>query len=242
MEEKEEFLISLGEVLSAVDSGDRLVVCGDMNGHVGERVDGFEGVHGGYGYGNRNVEGEMLLEFADAMDLAVTNTWFKKEDGKLVTFESGGCKTVVDYMLVRKTEKKIVKNVTVIQGESSLQQHRLLVGMLEVEETEQRSRKKEAFVSRCKVWKLKETEIRQAFKTRVEDRLERRNDGDGDVEAVWCGLRDCLLDVAGKYVEEPKASTDAARLGGGMPRLLKSLKRRGDCSESMTSQRKDQIE
>jgi len=30
-----------------------------MNGHVGAGKDGFEGVHGGYGYGVRNVEGEM---------------------------------------------------------------------------------------------------------------------------------------------------------------------------------------
>ena len=28
-----------------------------MNGHVGADVDGFEGVHGGYGFGKRNVDG-----------------------------------------------------------------------------------------------------------------------------------------------------------------------------------------
>ena len=65
-------------------------MCGDMNGHVGKEVNGFEGVHGGYGFVSRNVEGEMLLEFADAMDLVVANTWFKKDEGKLVTYESGG--------------------------------------------------------------------------------------------------------------------------------------------------------
>ena len=42
-----------------------------MNGHVGADVDGFEGVHGGYGFGKRNVDGEMLLEFADALDFAI---------------------------------------------------------------------------------------------------------------------------------------------------------------------------
>ena len=36
----------------------------------------------------------MLLEFADAMKLVVANTWFKKEDHRLVTYESGGCRTV----------------------------------------------------------------------------------------------------------------------------------------------------
>jgi hypothetical protein len=50
-----------------------LVVCGDLNGHVGAEADGFEGVHGGKGYGVRNVEGEMFLEFADAMGLTASN-------------------------------------------------------------------------------------------------------------------------------------------------------------------------
>jgi len=55
-----------------------------MNGQVGARKDGFEGVHGGYGYGDRNEEGEMLLEFADAMKLVVANTRFQKVDHRLV--------------------------------------------------------------------------------------------------------------------------------------------------------------
>ena len=74
-------------------------------------ADGLECIHGGHGFGNRNVEGEMLLEFADAMDLTVANTWFQKSEGKLVTHESGGCKTVVDYILVRKSERSLLKNV-----------------------------------------------------------------------------------------------------------------------------------
>ena len=90
MVEKEEFLLCWREVLSAISAEEHLMVCGDMNGHVGAKVDGFEGIHGGYGYGVRNTEGEMLLEFADAMDLVIANTWFKKVDQKLVTFESVG--------------------------------------------------------------------------------------------------------------------------------------------------------
>jgi len=72
------------------------VLCGDFNSHVGSNVEGFEGVHGGHSYGSCNVGGEMLLEFADSMDLAVINTWFKKKECHKVTYESGRCRTVVD--------------------------------------------------------------------------------------------------------------------------------------------------
>ena len=62
-EEKEEFFLVLGKVLSDIDVGEGLLICGDMNGHVGAGVDGFEGVYGGYGFGRRSVDGEMLLAF-----------------------------------------------------------------------------------------------------------------------------------------------------------------------------------
>ena len=75
-----------------------------MNGHVGAEVDSFEGVHGGYGFGRRNVDGEMLLEFADALDFAIVNTWFKKEVGKMITYETKACKTIIDFFLIRKRE------------------------------------------------------------------------------------------------------------------------------------------
>ena len=78
LEEKESFYLALGKTLQ--DSGDRneemVVVCGDFNGHVGEQIEGYEGVHGGKGFGKskRNRKGEMLLEFADANQLSVMYT------------------------------------------------------------------------------------------------------------------------------------------------------------------------
>ena len=68
MDEKVEFYITLGKVLKTIKESEYLVVCGDFNGHVGKDIEGYEGVHGGMGFGSRNVEGEMLLEFADVCE------------------------------------------------------------------------------------------------------------------------------------------------------------------------------
>jgi hypothetical protein len=46
--------------------------------HVGSTRVGFDVVHGGFGYGSRNQEGESILNFALAYDLFVTNTLFRK--------------------------------------------------------------------------------------------------------------------------------------------------------------------
>ena len=47
-------------------SADELVLrFGDINGHIGRHIDGFDGVHGGYGIGQRNVirvlSGERIM-------------------------------------------------------------------------------------------------------------------------------------------------------------------------------------
>src|SRR5207244_7357380 len=95
--------------------------------YVGEHADGFEGVHGGKGFGKRNEEGEMLLEFACSRDMIIANTWFDKEDSKKVSYESGGCKTVVDYILIRKIDRAKITDVKIIGSESCILQHKLMV-------------------------------------------------------------------------------------------------------------------
>jgi hypothetical protein len=39
-----------------------VMLLGDLNGHVGANAEGYEGVHGGFGYGVRNEEGCRVLE------------------------------------------------------------------------------------------------------------------------------------------------------------------------------------
>ena len=56
------------------------LIIGDFNGHVGKMVDGFEGVHGGNGNAEQNLEDKMLLEFCDQKNFCMANTWFKKKE------------------------------------------------------------------------------------------------------------------------------------------------------------------
>ena len=193
-EEKEEFLAMLVEVVSGIDSGERLLICGDLNGHVGSEIDGYEGVHGGFGFGKRNEEGEMTLETADALNLTVLNTWFKKKEGRLFTYESDGCRTVVDYILSRKSERKMVRDVKVVRIEC-IKQHRLLICVFDLKEKVEPKCKVKP-VKRCKVWKLKQAEIKDIFSERVQARAALKRKEPGDVEKVWKDLKDCFLEEA----------------------------------------------
>ena len=48
---KDEFYDCLQTVTSRLPEKEIIIPCGDWNGHVGKESHGFDGVHGGCGYG-----------------------------------------------------------------------------------------------------------------------------------------------------------------------------------------------
>jgi len=166
------FLLDPGE-------NEKLIVCGDLNGNVSAASNGFEGVHSGKGFGLRNTEGEMLLEFSDAMGLTVCITWFTKKDQHKITYESGGFKTQVDYILIRKQDRKWVSNIRVIQSEACIPQHKLVICDMKL--VENPKKRKEIFVSKCRIWKLKEDEVRTHFEKKIKAKNEIRSEGNKSI-------------------------------------------------------------
>ena len=100
---------------------------GDFNGHVGKKRDGYETVHGGYGFRDRNEAGVSILDFAVAYNLIIANTYFKKRHEHLITFKSRSNKNQIDFFLTRKVDKIACKDCKVILGESLTLQHRIMV-------------------------------------------------------------------------------------------------------------------
>jgi len=88
-EEKESFWNELFHLMSCIPQNEMVVLAGDMNGHVGSNNVGYNGTHGGYGYGVRNADGSRIFEFADGLNLVICNTLFMKQEPKLVTYVAG---------------------------------------------------------------------------------------------------------------------------------------------------------
>ncbi|KAK3516862.1 hypothetical protein QTP70_027082, partial [Hemibagrus guttatus] len=93
LEEKERFWSELDEVMESIPTGERVVIGADFNGHVGEGNTGDEEVMGKFGVKERNLEGQMVVDFAKRMDMAVVNTYFQKREEHRVTYKSGGRRT-----------------------------------------------------------------------------------------------------------------------------------------------------
>jgi len=66
-----------------------VVLAGDMNGHVGSSNVGYDGMHGGFGYGDRDADGSRIVEFADRLNLVICNTLFMKQESHFVMYAPG---------------------------------------------------------------------------------------------------------------------------------------------------------
>ncbi|KAK3559109.1 hypothetical protein QTP86_004106 [Hemibagrus guttatus] len=77
LEEKECFWSELDEVMESIPTGD-------------------EEVMGKFGVKERNLEGQMVVDFAKRMDMGVVNTYFQKREEHRVTYKSGGRRTQIE--------------------------------------------------------------------------------------------------------------------------------------------------
>jgi hypothetical protein len=85
-----------------------------------------------------------------------------------------------------------VKDVKVINGEECIKQHKLLVAIMDTRQSVEH--RPAAFVSKCKIWKLKDADTRLQFQRKVTTRAEGM--AEAGVGGVWKELKKCLLQVS----------------------------------------------
>ncbi|XP_019250911.1 PREDICTED: craniofacial development protein 2-like [Nicotiana attenuata] len=107
-------------------------VGGNFNGHIGRSPRGYDGIHGGFGFGDKNRGGTLLLEYAKAFELVIANSYFSKKAEHLITFWSMVAKTQIDHQLLQKCDRGLCTDCKVIPSENLTTQHMLLIMDLEI--------------------------------------------------------------------------------------------------------------
>ncbi|KAK3524421.1 hypothetical protein QTP70_027975 [Hemibagrus guttatus] len=170
LEEKERFWSELDEVMESIPTGERVAIGADFNGQVGEGNRGDEGVMGKFGVKERNLEGQMVVDIAKRMDMAVVNTYFQKREEHRVTYKSGGRRTQVDYILCRRGNLKEISDCKVVVGESVARQHRMVVCRMTLMVCKTK-RSKIEIEKKTKWWKLKKEECCEEFRQKLRQAL-----------------------------------------------------------------------
>ncbi|KAK3575637.1 hypothetical protein QTP86_031594, partial [Hemibagrus guttatus] len=170
LEEKERFWSELDEVMESIPTGERVVIGAYFNGHVGVGNTGDEEVMGKFGVKERNLEGQMVVDFAKRMDMGVVNTYFQKREEHRVTYKSGGRRTQVDYILCRRGNLKEISDCKVVVGESVARQHRMVVCRMTLMVCKTK-RSKIEIEKKTKWWKLKKEECCEEFRQKLRQAL-----------------------------------------------------------------------
>ena len=204
MEEKDKFWTDLDDVVESIPKEERVVIGADFNGHVGEGNRGDENVMGRYGDKARNAEGQMVVDFATRMEMAVLNTYFKKREEHRVTYKSGGRSTQVDYIVCRRAYLKEIGDCKVIAGDNVAKQHRLLVCRMTLETKKRKIVKAEP---RIKWWKLKKEDCCEEFREEIRRALGGKEELPDDWTTTAKVVRDTarkVLGVSSKQRKEDK--------------------------------------
>nr|XP_017217279.1 PREDICTED: uncharacterized protein LOC108194853 [Daucus carota subsp. sativus] len=177
----------LDDLVRGIPNDQLLFVGGDFNGHIGASVDGYQGIHGGFGYGVRNEHGSTLLDFATAHDLVIVNSCFRKSDNNLITFRSGGHATQIDYLLIRSRDFRFCSDCQSSRGASeSCSTTNSLAKSLAYQDMYRRLSTKEGVNEIFKLAKARNKRRQDICAVRyIKDESDRVLLHDGDITARW---------------------------------------------------------
>ena len=114
MESKENAIQEFYKVFDATKkkckSGEMLLVMGDWNANFDCGVE--QPMVGGYGLGNRNERGDLLVDWRHENSMVVTNTWLKNHPIRLYTWRFPGdlTRNQINYILSPKRCRNSVLN------------------------------------------------------------------------------------------------------------------------------------
>ncbi|MCJ8736305.1 hypothetical protein PDJAM_G00258240 [Pangasius djambal] len=176
-----------------------------------EVQDSDEEVMGKFGVKERNLEGQMVVDFAKRMDMAVVNTYFQKREEHRVTYKSGGRSTQVDYILCRRSSLKEISDCKVVVGESVARQHRMVVCRMTLMVCK-RKRSKIEIEKKTKWWKLKKEECCEGFRQKLRQAL----GGQVVLPDDWETTAEVIRVTGRCWVCHLEGGKKIRRLGGGM--------------------------
>ncbi|XP_042514389.1 uncharacterized protein LOC122089040 [Macadamia integrifolia] len=107
---KLQFWEHMDELMHSFGPDEKIIIGGDLNGHIDKDRRGYVEVHGGYGVGERNEEGTSVLDFATAYDLSIANTLFTKREEHLIIYKSGQHSSQIDFFLTRRSDRWMCKD------------------------------------------------------------------------------------------------------------------------------------
>ena len=204
-EVKDKFYDDLDNVISATPRTDKLILLGDFNARVGKDHQTWEGVIGPEGVGKCNSNGLLLLRKCAEHDLLITNTVFRLPNRNKTSWMHPRSKHwhLIDYVIVRRTDRQDVKVTKTMCGADCWTDHRLVVSKLNLRIQPARRPQGKKAPKRLDVSKLNKDSMRQDFLTDICNQLDAMNLSSEDPEENWTVFHKTVLSSAASTLGHP---------------------------------------
>jgi Reverse transcriptase (RNA-dependent DNA polymerase)/Endonuclease-reverse transcriptase len=244
--EKDEFISQLENEMITSNS-ENILIMGDFNAKVGEDRNGYEDVMGKNGYGRRDKEGEVLLDFCKRNGLFICNTNFKKmlKEEKVTRVSwDGRNESVIDYIIVGKNMRKSVRDTKVLHKINLDTDHRLLASWIMKDRKWKRhkGKKKECMKGKIKSWKLFEEEKRIEFKKKIEENFPKESEL-FTVEEEWNRYKKEVVKIAEEICGRTGIKRKRKETHWWSEEVQEMVKRKNNCWQKLlSSYRTDELE
>ena len=204
-EVKAKFYDDLDNVISATPRTDKLILLGDFNARVGTDHQTWEGVIGPEGVGKCNSNGLLLLRKCAEHDLLITNTVFRLPNRNKTSWMHPRSKHwhLIDYVIVRRTDRQDVKVTKTMCGADCWTDHRLVVSKLNLKIQPARRPQGKKAPKRLDVSKLNKDSMRQDCLTDICNQLDAMNLSSEDPEENWTVFHKTVLSSAASTLGHP---------------------------------------
>ena len=204
-EVKDKFYDDLDNVISATSRTDKLILLGDFNARVGTDHQTWEGVIGPEGVGKCNSNGLLLLRKCAEHDLLITNTVFRLLNRNKTSWMHPRSKHwhLIDYVIVRRTDRQDVKVTKTMCGADCWTDHRLVVSKLNLRIQPARRPQGKKAPKKLDVSKLNKDSMKQDFLTDICNQLDAMNLSSEDPEENWTVFHKTVLSSAASTLGHP---------------------------------------
>ncbi len=124
-EVKEDWYEQLQMAVSKVPQHDVLLLTGDMNAKVGTDNSNNERAVGKYGCGERNNNGERLVDFCTNNNLVIGGTIFPHKNIHKLTWQSPDGRTInqIDHIIINGKWRRSLQDVRAYRGTDAYSDH-----------------------------------------------------------------------------------------------------------------------
>ena len=206
--EVEEFYEQLDSVMKSHKKyKDCVVIMGDLNGKVGNIKE--EDIVGPYGIGQRNENGQRLIDCCRRHNLMIANTWYQCRQNARHTWTApdGKTRNQIDYIMMDKRYRNGVKNCKARPGADCGSDHNPVIAELDIKLHKIVNNNKDRTTRRWNTDILKQEPAKRQFEEISDGKFQNVVDT-SNTEMLWSEIKSCITataeQVCGKYVPEKR--------------------------------------